>query len=519
MQSAVREPRRADVKVRRYFAPDMKTALAAARREQGADVMIIGQRRVDGGLELITADEYDEEIMAAYTPPKSTFRTVVDDRDDEAPPPRRRSSDRNDAVENAPVTPANVRPVAAESKPPVVRPYVFPQVPPTQPARPAAGNRRSDAVQAAAVEQERTSAAAAVTASVKAASSGAQTSRPQPTRQPASDRREQRDQPVNDRLWTREPVIEQMHEELRSLRGLLQQQFATLAWSDMRQRHPLAAYLLRRAVGAGIAPKLARDIAQQIEGSLSFDQGWEKFLGVFAQQLKVGGNDLIERGGAAVLLGPTGVGKTTLICKLAAQFALKHGARNVALVTADSQRIAAHEQLRSFGRIMGIPVRVAAGVEELLPVLDEVYDRKLVLVDTAGMGHRDRRLEVTLSALRDTAPLLRPYLVCSAATQARDLEAILERYSVVSPAAVMLTKLDEATWLSPVLSAAILHKLPVAYVSSGQRIPEDCEPASARALVHRALTSMPAEMQAGRGEVDLMMEELFRGGDKVHARA
>jgi flagellar biosynthesis protein FlhF len=164
-------------------------------------------------------------------------------------------------------------------------------------------------------------------------------------------------------------------------------------------------------------------------------------------------------------------------------------------------------------------VRVAAGVEELLPVLDEVYDRKLVLVDTAGMSHRDRRLEVTLSALRDTAPLMRPYLVASAATQARDLDAIFERYAAVSPAAVMLTKLDEATWLSPALSATILHKLPVAYVSSGQRIPEDCEPASARSLVHRALTSMPAESQAGRGEVDLMMEELFRGGDKVHARA
>jgi flagellar biosynthesis protein FlhF len=490
----------------------MKTALAAARREQGADVMIIGQRRVDGGLELITADEYGEEILASYTPPKSSFRAVVDDSEEDA---------RNDAIAAAklsgsnavnPAARANNAGAATANKPALVRPYVFPQVPPSQPARPAPtanNSRAANATNNSSTESNRTSAAAAVNAASKTT-----VARPANAAAARTD-----DRPVNEALWTREPVIEQMHRELRSLRGLLQQQFATLAWTDMRQKHPLAAYLLRRAVGAGISAPLARELAQQVESTLTFDQGWEKFLGLFARRLQIGGNDLLERGGAAVLLGPTGVGKTSLICKLAAQFALKHGAGNVALVTADSQRIAAHEQLRSFGRIMGIPVRIAAGVEELLPVLDEVYDRKLVLVDTAGMGHRDRRLDVTLSALKDTAPLMRPYLVASAATQARDLDAILARYAVVTPAALMLTKLDEASWLAPALSAAILHKLPVAYVSGGQRIPEDCVAASARTLVHRALLAMPTESQAGRGEVDLMMEELFRGGDKVHARA
>jgi len=475
------------MKVRRYFAPDMRTALAAARREQGADVMIIGQRKVDGGLELITADEYDEEILASYTPPKPSFRAVVDDSDEaEAPAPAARKPD------------TASRPAASAPQRSGVKPYVFPQAPANErkpaAAEPAArpGNVRGQAAPAARAE-------ARANANVPQSRGGGAV----------------RGEP----LWTREPIMDQMQQELRSLRGLLQQQFATLAWSDMRQRNPLGAYLLRRAVGAGVTPRLARELAQSVSATLSFDQGWEKFLSLYSQRLRVSGNELMERGGAAVLVGPTGVGKTTLVCKLAAQFALKHGAREVALITTDSQRIAAHEQLRSFGRIMGIPVRVAAGVEELLPALDAVYDRKLVLVDTAGMGPRDRRIDITLAALRDCAPLVRSFVVASAATPARDLEAIFARYAPVMPAGVMLTKLDDATLLAPALSAAILHQLPVAYVSGGQRIPEDVEVAAASTLVKRAIAATPAESQVERGEVDLMMEELFRGGDKVHARA
>jgi len=475
------------MKVRRYFAPDMRTALAAARREQGADVMIIGQRKVDGGLELITADEYDEEILAAYTPPKPSFRAVVDDSDEaEAPAQTARKPD------TASRSPA---PAPQRSG---VKPYVFPQAPANE-RRPAAAEpaARPTSVRGQAAPAARAEAGANANHS-ESRGSGAVRGEP---------------------LWTREPIMDQMQQELRSLRGLLQQQFATLAWSDMRQRNPLGAYLLRRAVGAGVTPRLARELAQGVSTTLSFDQGWEKFLNLYSQRLRVSGDELMQRGGAAVLVGPTGVGKTTLVCKLAARFALKHGAREVALITTDSQRIAAHEQLRSFGRIMGIPVRVAAGVEELLPALDAVYDRKLVLVDTAGMGPRDRRIDITLAALRDCAPLVRAFVVASAATPARDLEAIFARYAPVMPAGVMLTKLDDATLLAPALSAAILHQLPVAYVSGGQRIPEDVEVAAASSLVKRAIAATPAESQVERGEVDLMMEELFRGGDKVHARA
>ena len=448
----------ARMKVRRYFAPDMRTALAAARREQGGDVIILGQRRVEGGLELITADEYDEALLAAFTPRKSGSTTTA----------------------------------PAETAKSVAQAYSIAEPPATRKAT----ERAPGAKPVAKVGTER----------------------PRPaTKEPATTR------PGNavqgDTLWTREPVMEQMHNELRSLRGLLQQQFATLAWNDLRQRHPLWAYLLRRAVSVGVSPRLARELVQHVAGSLSFDQGWEKFLALFAQRLRVTGDDLLTEGGAAVLVGPTGVGKTTLVCKLAAQFALRHGNRAVALITADSQRIAAHQQLRSFGRIMNIPVRSVSGVDELLPALDSVYDRKLILVDTAGMSHRDDRLDVTLAALRDCTPLVKTYVVASTATQGRDLEGIFERYRAASPVATMLTKLDETSYLGPALSAVILHELPVAYASGGQRIPEDCEAAVADRLVRRALIVAGADKHVEKSEVDLMMEELFSGGGKVHAQA
>ncbi|MGQ0656630.1 MAG: flagellar biosynthesis protein FlhF [Chromatiales bacterium] len=434
------------MKVRRYFAPDMRTALAAARREQGGDAIIVGQRRVEGGLELITADEYNETLLAAFTPAEPA-RMVA--RADETAP-----------------APAAGGAVARASQPP------------------AAGTSA----------EGKAAAASQATSSPRTGTAQAETP------------------------WTREPVIEQMRNELRSLRSLLQNQFASLAWTDLRQRRPLWAYVLRRALGAGVNPRLARKLVQRVQGSLSLDHGWERFVVLFTRLLRVTGDDLMTRGGAAVLLGPTGVGKTTLVCKLAAQFALKHGNRTVALITADSQRFAAHEQLRSFGRITGITVRAVAGVDELLPALESVCDRKLILVDTAGMSRGDRNLDATLAALRASAAVVQSYIVASAATPARDLDDTFARYAPVSPVGVMLTKLDETTQLAPALSAAILRRLPIVFVSGGQRIPEDCEAAVAERLVRRALGGA-VEMHAENSEVDLMMEEVFNGNGSAHAHA
>lgn len=439
------------MKVRRYLAADMRTALAEARREQGAEVVILSNRRVAGGIEIITADEYDEALIAAFTPKKETAR------------------------------PREEKGIAAE--------------PPQAGAEPVASGQPAVDLPPAPVE------------------AGKPAPPPVERRQPATG-----DTVLRETLWTREPVVEQMRAELRSLRGLLQQQFASLAWGTLGATHPLWASLLRKAACLGMNAGLSRELVQQVPETLTHEQAWRRFLALFTKRLAVEGDSLMTQGAAAAFVGPTGVGKTTLIAKLAARFALTHGARTVALITADSQRIAAREQLRSIGRILGIPVRVVGGAEELSLALESVYDRRLILVDTAGLSHRDAKVDEALGVLRECAPLLKTYVVASAATQARDLEQMLIRYAPVRPGAVMLTKLDETQYLAPALSAAILAGLPIAYVSAGQRIPEDCEAARAHALVSRAVAAA-RDRGDDDNEVDFAMEELFSAGVDRYAGA
>jgi flagellar biosynthesis protein FlhF len=443
------------MKVRRYVAPDMRSALAAARRDQGPEVVILSNRRIDDGVELITADEYDVHLLDSIKPAQ-----------------RRESADPAPSAALAGKTESASRKPAAEST--------------------------GDAV-------------AATYAALDAA--------PEPAEKPAAPAapRQKSAGLQSEQLWTREPVIEQMRNELKSLRGLLQQQIAGLAWGDLGHSHPLWAGLLRKAAVLGMAPRLAHDIAQTIPESMPMENAWRRFLAVFAKQLEVEDDSLMAQGGAVALVGPTGVGKTTMIAKLAARYALEHGPQSVALITADAQRIAAHEQLRSIGRILGIPVRIIDGAGDLVSALQSVMDRKLVLVDTAGMSHRDTRVEQMLDAIRRCSPLLRTYVVMSAATQGRDLDAILERYSAARPAGVMLTKLDETAYLAPALSAAIMHKLPVAYVSAGQRIPEDLEAARAHSLVSRAVAAASGATPANVADGDLTMEELFTVAEGEHA--
>jgi flagellar biosynthesis protein FlhF len=415
------------MKVRRYIAPDMRTALLEARRDQGEDVVILTNRRLGDSVELITADDYDESLLAAFTPKRDAAAATA-----------------------APAEAAI--PARAEASPSA------------PPAAPAVG----------AVMRET--------------------------------------------LWTRDSVFEQMQAELRSLRDMLQQQFAGLAWGAMGHTHPLWAGLLRRASRLGISARLARQLVQEVPEDLPVETGWRRLLALFARRLGIEGDRLLAAGGIAALVGPTGVGKTTLMAKLAARHALVHGPDSVALISADSQRIAAHEQLRSFGRILGIPVRVAGGAEELALALQAVCDRRLVLVDTAGMNHRDARVGEALAELLPRSPLLRTYVVVSAATQGRDLEQILDRYAPARPVAVMLTKLDETQYLAPALSAAILNDLPVAYVCGGQRIPEDCEPARAHALVSRAVAAVAGVGDDDCIETDLALEEVFGAGERGHAQ-
>jgi flagellar biosynthesis protein FlhF len=186
------------------------------------------------------------------------------------------------------------------------------------------------------------------------------------------------------------------------------------------------------------------------------------------------------------LVGPTGVGKTTTIAKMAARYALRHGNRNVALVTTDNFRIGARDQLHTYGRILDVPVVTANDSDGMADAIESLSDRRLILIDTAGMGSDNERFEMQVETLRVVGAPLTTLLTLSATTEAAALERAIRLFGVTRPDACLLTKLDEAASLGASLSAVVQAGLPIAYLADGQRVPEDLQAARAHPLVERA---------------------------------
>ncbi len=283
------------------------------------------------------------------------------------------------------------------------------------------------------------------------------------------------------------PEIQQLRQELGGMRRMLETQLASLAWRDLSERQPERLAALRTMSDLGIEPQLAREIAMALPENPGAERARFLPLGLLARRIPVAASDRILDGGVYALVGPTGVGKTTTIAKLAARYAARHGTRDLALVTTDHYRVGAQEQLYTYGRLLGVPVHTAANGQELNAVLARLSDRKLVLIDTAGMAPRDRQLAAQFAELRGGGKRIRSWLVLTATTQQGDLGECLQRFGPVQPEAAILTKLDEATRIGGALSALIRGGLPLAYVCDGQRVPEDLQQARADQLVLRAM--------------------------------
>ncbi|CAK0751712.1 flagellar biosynthesis protein FlhF [Gammaproteobacteria bacterium] len=292
---------------------------------------------------------------------------------------------------------------------------------------------------------------------------------------------------ATDALWGQDPVMVDMRRELKELRGLLEHQLSGLAWSETTRRTPVQARLLRALTELGLTMSLSRELAGAVSTTGEFDIAWRHAMGVLAERLTIEEDAILEQGGVVALVGSTGVGKTTTVAKLAAHYALRHGRERVALVTTDGYRIGSQEQLRTFARILGVPMRTVADAGELSEALEGLADCGLVLIDTAGMSQRDLRLSEQFATLRGAGREIRSYLVLSAITQRAGLEEVVRAFSEMNVAGCILTKLDEAASLGEVLSVVVRHQLPITYLGVGQRVPEDLLPARAHNLVSRAV--------------------------------
>jgi len=281
--------------------------------------------------------------------------------------------------------------------------------------------------------------------------------------------------------------LENMREEMNSIRRLLEHQVSGLMWQEVERREPLRAMLIRRLERMGVSLDLADQLACYIPEDTPPQKAWKALLGLVSDQIPVVKQDILKRGGIVALLGPTGVGKTTTVAKLAARAAMEFGSDNVALVTTDTYRIGAHEQLSIYGRIMGCPVRVAKDSNELAEVIYQLRDRRLVLVDTAGMGQRDVRLSEQLDTLmQESGEVIHSYLVLPATAQRKVLQETIEHFRRIPLSGCIMTKLDECLSLGEFVSVVVQNSLPVAYIANGQRVPEDIVLAQPKYMVAKA---------------------------------
>jgi len=286
---------------------------------------------------------------------------------------------------------------------------------------------------------------------------------------------------------TAAPGQDALASEMKDMRRMLESQLATLAWNDLSRRSPIQAAMLKELAQIGITRDLADSLVRKIPGELSFSAARRFALATIARTLRVTGDRWLEKGGVVAFAGPAGAGKTTLLAKLAARWVLRHGPRGVAIVSADAVRIGAHEQMHMLGRLLGVTTHNVFDVAELPELLYELRGCQFIMIDTAGASPRDPELARRLRLLRQLSASIETALVLPASTQAGAIDEVIQRFELAQPSACVITKVDEAVSLGGVLSALVRHKLPAAYVSDGQRVPEDLSPARAHTLVSRAV--------------------------------
>jgi len=451
------------MKIKRFIAKDIRGALRKVSSTLGPDAVILSNNRVEGGIEIVAAVDYDDSLMNStedtivlnnkvQAASKNDVAALTEEKKQAAQRNREAALDDLRYARNIPKTKPLVKKAAADkfsAKAKIASEVTI-----------SANNiKHTDLRQHDGVKSHSTDVAAY--------------------------------QDNKQHLWTEEPAFMAMQSELKSLKGLLVNQLSDLSWGNEVKYHPLRARLLQRLTSLGLSATFSREITAEINEKHDFEHNWRIALGALAQRIPVGENDIIDKGGVVALVGATGVGKTTTIAKLAARYILKHGPHKVALITTDNNRVAAHEQLRSYARIMGVPIRVAGDIENLRKAFNDLQDKELILIDTAGMSQRDMLLNKQFEMLQgEGLPTINTYLTLATNCQRGVLTETGAKFKDMNLSGCILTKVDESTSMGGALMTAIDNNLPISYICDGQQVPENLHIARSLSIVSRSVSIM-----------------------------
>lgn len=488
------------MKVKRIFAPDMRQAMRRVRDEIGPDAVIISNHRVAGGVEVVAAREDEYEAAQAELKRSRSRSRQPQNRDEQIRILTGGHSHQSEQASRNAVLEEELnrtRARIAEASRRITEPT---------PVADRSANRQ--------IDDEDDEDLRSILESLRARNRQREASSPS-SRQVETTRPKAR--PVdNDALPADDDALLSMQQEIQELRNMLQQQvarpepaapvFTAPATSPVQERSAVHARLEQLGLGS----QLVQQLMSGVEPELAADKAWRNALARLSDALPVLGEELVERGGMIAFVGPTGVGKTTTIGKLAARHVLQHGSSSVALVTTDCFRIAAHEQLKTFGRILDVPVRVVDENHSLEEVLQSLRNKRLVLIDTAGMSASDPQGLVQMQMLSSVTVRLKKLLVLSCSSQRQLMRSAFDNYRELGLNGCVLSKTDESGSLGEALTLAIEKQLPIAYVTDGQKIPDDIGIAKRHDLVSRAVV---IAQKSGEHDTDQAADgSLFRAG-------
>lgn len=502
------------MKIKRFFAADIRQAMRMVKEELGSDAVIMSNKSVDGGVEIVAARDFDEQLIqnklqkqaAEQQSSDRSYRSSADSDTLSSRETKKVDLPDFEAEKNHLHVLSSQRKQSAEgfvTERSPARPQRFPADRDTSGISGSRSNRFPTDSDTSTIPGGRRNIDQYVgyaekvhlrgnmeTVSAKAAKPVVYSTpqKPKPAERPM-----QIAMPSEKQGSPADNLLMEMSKELKSLRSAMDSKLSSVSWAAMSQTNPVRADLLQRLAGMSISRKLSVKIANRFtnhtDPELVFSQAQE----LLAKVLPVAEDDLLQHGGIAALVGPTGVGKTTTIAKLAAKFILKHGPRQVALITTDNYRIGAHEQLNTYGRILDVPVRVASSAAELRNLITGFSDKRLILIDTAGMSQRDMKLVEQINTLQQSGIAIKSYLVMSAATEYKAMNEIIKAFQVFEPQASILTKLDEAATIGSAVSSIIENNLPLSFIADGQQVPEDMHCPCARTLISQCVAELDME--------------------------
>ena len=494
------------MKIRRFVAKDMRTALTQIKEELGVDAVIMSNKKIPEGVELMAAVDYNQAVPPAQFPEKNSqeTRNTSSSREvsNDVVSLGQRTQPQNNILPSASPSPVAEKDNSAEHAPvDSLSALLNRQV--QQPVQQQPMQQATQQHQQVANNLDESTIEQQMKSFTDRLSHPNQNNLPSTYQQQMGSPVSVQDDDqitanVSKNILSSSPIamdvnndaqvssqdFAKMQQEMASIRSLLEHQVSGLMWQDMAQKDPQRAVLVNRLLALGLNEQIADQIAGYVPEHSHEKEAWSQATQLIAKQINTTQNDIINRGGVVALVGPTGVGKTTTIAKLAAGFSQVHGSDQVALISTDTFRIAGFEQLATYGKIIGCQVSLAKDSQALDALLQQYSKKKLILIDTAGMGQRDIRLAEQLTALVTNARVrIRNYLVLAANTQQGVMQENVDRFKKVPLSGCIYTKLDESISIGEIITTSIQNGLPIGYLTDGQRVPEDIKVANAEKLV------------------------------------